>query len=446
MEDISAVDEVDVISRQSAQDADPFPNEPAFATRLAERAKDAQPEPAAVAPVAPRRAYAEAAVGPSQPITQYQEANAAGAPLGDFLQAIRTTEHFGGAHIEPAPRPNILVASTSASDIKTGVSETPGAQQHVMRARGRKTFGGFERPRSNPLAGTPRVEHHRLVPFWEPDGEDEPESSADPNLDARPSSALPPRRKAGRASVAGPVMRAEPSSSTNMIGPPRPFTSPTRRSLPVSRVAVSARPLYATAKSAQKMRRIEDWTSLMSAELATSGLSDVDEAEEITLRGKATKGTTPRGSRPRAGLQELGPLAATPSPVRVRPRPKSTPAGRASEGARSPAQPEKNKGKEKARTPEEIARAKASYQAKVSELCHEYGLSAPAQAVPFLQPVAGDLKLGRARLEAYVRKLAEENGVERDLIVDFLREAGGVWAEAKRYVALIKRQRERRGG
>ncbi|KAN0064282.1 hypothetical protein ACQY0O_002413 [Thecaphora frezii] len=165
--------------------------------------------------------------------------------------------------------------------------------------------------------------------------------------------------------------------------------------------------------SPAQRERVEEWASRTSAEL------DAQAEPRATARTWAAASSRPRAS--------YGPAAAaTPSafgsPLRRSAR-ASLPSAVASGD----------------RTEREAAEAKRRYTESVRRLCCDFGLSTPAQVVPFMMPNGWDVAKARQALTQRVALLAAKYGVTVQGVIEFVRTAEGRWEEAEKYLGVLAR-------
>ncbi|WFD24985.1 hypothetical protein MEQU1_003692 [Malassezia equina] len=88
--------------------------------------------------------------------------------------------------------------------------------------------------------------------------------------------------------------------------------------------------------------------------------------------------------------------------------------------------------------------ARALYEARVWELCADYGLASPRQLVPFLLPVGGDLERCRRRLERHMRQLAQRYDMDVATLVELLEAQHGDLKQLTTVLDIQRRGRSRR--
>lgn len=84
---------------------------------------------------------------------------------------------------------------------------------------------------------------------------------------------------------------------------------------------------------------------------------------------------------------------------------------------------------------------RAQYEVKVWELCTDYGLSSPAQLLPFMRTVGADVARCRERLRKYVYMLAHHYRTSIEHIVEMLRVQDGDFDQLVRTMDVMARMR-----
>ncbi|EPQ27807.1 uncharacterized protein PFL1_04552 [Pseudozyma flocculosa PF-1] len=183
-----------------------------------------------------------------------------------------------------------------------------------------------------------------------------------------------------------------------------------------------------------KRRRVEEWASRTSAEL------DAEASTELLAPTPTAKRSAPAkqlGAPSTNKLQSSMPAKTRPqhtrsttaastsilgSPLRRRAR-ESVPSAVAS-GERSEL---------------EALEAKRRYTESVKKLCSDFGLSGPAQAVPFMMPNGWSVAKARDALTDKVHSMAATYGVTAHDVIEFVRTAEGRWDEAEKFLAVLAR-------
>lgn len=88
--------------------------------------------------------------------------------------------------------------------------------------------------------------------------------------------------------------------------------------------------------------------------------------------------------------------------------------------------------------------ARALYEARVWELCADYGLVSPRQLVPFLLPVGGDVERCRRRLDRHMRQLAQRYDMDMSTVLELLEAHHGDLAQLITVLDIQRRGRSRR--
>ncbi|WFD28943.1 hypothetical protein MNAN1_003959 [Malassezia nana] len=87
--------------------------------------------------------------------------------------------------------------------------------------------------------------------------------------------------------------------------------------------------------------------------------------------------------------------------------------------------------------------ARALYEARVWELCADYGLVSPRQLVPFLLPVGGDVDRCRRRLDRHMRQLAQRYDLDMSTVLELLEAHHGDLAQLITVLDIQRRGRSR---
>lgn len=88
--------------------------------------------------------------------------------------------------------------------------------------------------------------------------------------------------------------------------------------------------------------------------------------------------------------------------------------------------------------------ARALYEARVWELCADYGLASPRQLVPFLLPVGGDVDRCRRRIERHMRQLAQRYEMDVATVIELLEAQHGDLKQLTTVLDIQRRGRTRR--
>jgi len=87
---------------------------------------------------------------------------------------------------------------------------------------------------------------------------------------------------------------------------------------------------------------------------------------------------------------------------------------------------------------------KQIYRTKLLMLCKDFGLARREQLAPFITPGEEDeLRRARARLERHFDGIASDYGVTREVVVEYVRESGGSFRRAERFLKLFVENLER---
>ena len=78
------------------------------------------------------------------------------------------------------------------------------------------------------------------------------------------------------------------------------------------------------------------------------------------------------------------------------------------------------------------------YEARVWELCADYGFQSPAQLVRFMRPAGGDVAHCRTRVEEYIEMLAERFEMEPEAVVDLLHVQRGDLDQLERTLEIVR--------
>lgn len=88
--------------------------------------------------------------------------------------------------------------------------------------------------------------------------------------------------------------------------------------------------------------------------------------------------------------------------------------------------------------------ARALYEARIWELCADYGLASPRQLVPFLLPVGGDVDRCRRRMERHMRQLAQRYEMDVATLIELLAAQHGDLKQLTTVLDIQQRGRTRR--
>ncbi|WFD21189.1 hypothetical protein MCAP1_003450 [Malassezia caprae] len=88
--------------------------------------------------------------------------------------------------------------------------------------------------------------------------------------------------------------------------------------------------------------------------------------------------------------------------------------------------------------------ARALYEARIWELCADYGLASPRQLVPFLLPVGGDVDRCRRRMERHMRRLAQRYEMDVGTLIELLAAQHGDLKQLTTVLDIQQRGRTRR--
>lgn len=81
---------------------------------------------------------------------------------------------------------------------------------------------------------------------------------------------------------------------------------------------------------------------------------------------------------------------------------------------------------------------RAQYEARVWELCADYGFQSPAQLIRFMRPAGGDVAHCRTRVEEYIEMLAERFEMEPEAVVDLLHVQRGDLDQLERTLEIVR--------